>query len=94
VGPGTRKLALAAGPLLVGLGGLLAVGRLAGGLPWPAGGWLTWRDVWPLLPLGVGLGRLLLGLVGGAGADWLASPGSVVTAGRVAGVVTRAVASS
>jgi hypothetical protein len=77
-GPGNRGAA--AGGLLVGLGGLLLVGRLTGGAFWPSGAWLSWATAWPLLPLGGGLGLLLLALAGGPVAGGLAVPGSVVTA--------------
>jgi hypothetical protein len=77
---GWGDLASVAGVLLVGLGALLLVGRLAGGMLWPSGGWLSWENAWPLLPLGAGLGVVLLGLAGGAETGWLVVPGSVVTA--------------
>jgi hypothetical protein len=78
--PGRGGLGAAAGVLLVGLGALLLAGQLAGGALWPAGGWLTWEDAWPLLPAGAGLGVVLLGLAGGPETDWLVVPGSVVSA--------------
>jgi hypothetical protein len=78
--PAAGGLASFAGVLLVGLGALLLAAQLVGGVSWPAGGWLGWGNTWPLLPIGVGLGALLLALAGGPEWGWLAVPGSVVTA--------------
>jgi hypothetical protein len=78
--PGPGGLASAAGVVLVGLGGLLLAGQLAGVAFWPSVGWLTWGNSWSLLLIGVGLGAIVLALAGGPEAGWLAVPGSVVTA--------------
>ena len=78
--PEPGGLAAAAGVLLVGLGGLLLAGQLAGAAFWPSVGWLTWGNSWPLLLIGAGLGAVVLALAGGPEAGWLAVPGSVVTA--------------
>jgi hypothetical protein len=78
--PGQDNLAPAAGGLLVVLGALLLVGQLAGVSSWPFGWWLTWGNAWPLMPIGVGLGFVLVALAGGPKAGWLAVPGSLVTA--------------
>ena len=82
-------LASAAGVLLVGLGGLLLAGQLAGAAFWPSVGWLTWGNSWPLLLIGAGLGAVVLALAGGPEAGWLAVPGSVVTAVRLILLVDR-----
>jgi len=69
-----------AGGLLVVLGGLLLVGQIADVAFWPVGWGFTLGNAWPLMPIGVGLCFVLLALAGGPEAEWLAVPGSVVTA--------------